>query len=52
MIFVVTAAKNIEEQSKMRRIDVIRKYYTTHLIYYPRACGVTCLEKKLEEIDI
>ena len=49
-------SKNIKEQSKMRRIDIIKKYFIKYATYYipPRACEKTLLKNKLtlEELEI
>lgn len=57
MISIINlVSKNIKEQSKMRRIDIIKKYFIEYATYYipPRACGRTLLKNKLilEEMEI
>ena len=56
MSIVNLTAKNIKEQSEIRRIDTIKKYFIEYVAYYipPRACGRTLLKNKLilEEMEI
>ena len=56
MSIVNLTAKNIKEQSEVRRIDIIKKYFIEYAAHYiqPRACGRTLLKNKLilEEMEI
>lgn len=56
MNIVNLTARNIKEQSELRRIYVIREYLIKYIIHYipPRGCGNTLLKNKLifEEMEI
>lgn len=56
MNIVDLTAKNIKEQSKIKKFDIIKKYFIEYAAHYipPRACGRTLLKNKLilEEMEI
>lgn len=53
---VSLTAKNIKEQSEIKKLNIIKKYFIKYATYYipPRACGRTLLKNKLilEEMEI
>ena len=50
------AARNIKEQTELKRLNIIKEYLVRYATYYipPRACGRTLLKNKLilEEMEI